>query len=121
VSTADHDDRVVPSHGYKLTAAMQAGQTCSHPIPIDVETEASHGYSPTDKEIAETADMIAFAAANMGLTLPRITGGSFDSRYCGQMRTRRAVSETTIVLAHDHPGQWKPPGSYQDTANSPRR
>jgi len=41
VSTADHDDRVVPSHGYKFTAAMQAGQTCSHPILIDVETEAS--------------------------------------------------------------------------------
>lgn len=46
------------------------GQTCSHPILIDVETEASHWYSPTDKEIAETADKIAFAAANMGLTLP---------------------------------------------------
>jgi hypothetical protein len=38
--------------------------------PHDVETEAGHGYSPTDKEIAETADKIAFAAANMGPTLP---------------------------------------------------
>ena len=43
-STADHDDRVVLSPRLaSSTAALQAGQTCSHPILIDVETEASHG------------------------------------------------------------------------------
>jgi prolyl oligopeptidase len=70
VSTADHDDRVVPSHSYKFTAAMQLVQKCSHPVLIHVETEGSHGYLPTDKRIANTADQIAFTAANVGLTVP---------------------------------------------------
>jgi prolyl oligopeptidase len=60
----------VPSHSYKFTAAMQAVQRCAHPVLIHVETEGSHGYLPTDKRIANTADMIAFTAANLGLTLP---------------------------------------------------
>ncbi len=63
VTTADHDDRVVPSHSFKFTAALQAGQGCSRPILIRVETQASHGYRPTDKRIAELADEWAFAAA----------------------------------------------------------
>ena len=67
VTTADHDDRVVPSHSFKFTAAMQAAQTCSRPILIRVETQASHGYRPTDKRIAELADEWAFAAEQMGL------------------------------------------------------
>jgi prolyl oligopeptidase len=67
VTTADHDDRVVPSHSFKFTAAMQAAQGCDKPILIRIETEASHGYRPTDKRIAELADEWAFAAANMGL------------------------------------------------------
>jgi prolyl oligopeptidase len=67
VTTADHDDRVVPSHSFKFTAAMQAAQECSRRILIRVETQASHGYRPTDKRIAELADQWAFAAAAMGL------------------------------------------------------
>ncbi|MDE3155674.1 MAG: S9 family peptidase [Acidobacteriota bacterium] len=65
VTTADHDDRVVPSHSFKFTAAMQAAQSCARPVIIRVETEASHGYRPTDKRIAELADQWAFALANM--------------------------------------------------------
>jgi prolyl oligopeptidase len=68
VTTADHDDRVVPSHSFKFTAAMQTAQGCDKPILIRIETEASHGYRPTDKRIAELADEWAFAAANMGVT-----------------------------------------------------
>jgi len=67
VTTADHDDRVVPSHSFKFTAAMQAAQGCAHPILIRVETQGSHGYRPTDKRIAELADEWAFAAANLGM------------------------------------------------------
>jgi prolyl oligopeptidase len=67
ITTADHDDRVVPSHSFKFTAAMQAAQACNRPIVIRVETQASHGYRPTDKRIAELADEWAFAAAQMGL------------------------------------------------------
>ena len=67
VTTADHDDRVVPSHSFKFTAAMQAAQSCDTPILIRVETNVSHGYRPTDKRIAELADQWAFTAANMGM------------------------------------------------------
>jgi prolyl oligopeptidase len=70
VTTADHDDRVVPSHSFKFTAAMQAAQGCDRPILIRVETEGSHGYRPTDKRIAELADEWAFAAAGMGMEKP---------------------------------------------------
>jgi prolyl oligopeptidase len=65
VTTADHDDRVVPSHSFKFTAALQAAQACNRPTLIRVETQSSHGYRPTDKRIAELADQWAFAAANM--------------------------------------------------------
>jgi prolyl oligopeptidase len=65
VTTADHDDRVVPSHSFKFTAALQEAQGCAKPVLIRVETQASHGYRPTDKRIAELADEWAFALANI--------------------------------------------------------
>jgi len=65
VTTADHDDRVVPSHSFKFAAALQQAQGCAKPALIRVETQASHGYRPTDKRIAELADEWAFALANM--------------------------------------------------------
>lgn len=67
VTTADHDDRVVPSHSFKFTAALQAAQGCERPILIRVEVDGSHGYRPTDRLIAERADQWAFAAAHLGL------------------------------------------------------
>ena len=70
VVTADHDDRVVPSHSYKFVAALQEAQACAKPVLIRVETQASHGYSPTDKQIAERADVLSFAASQVGIRLP---------------------------------------------------
>jgi prolyl oligopeptidase len=67
ITTADHDDRVVPSHSFKFAAVMQAAQACARPVLIRVEVQGSHGYRPTDKLIAERADEWAFAAANMGM------------------------------------------------------
>ena len=67
LSTADHDDRVVPSHTFKLTSALQAAQGCDKPILVRVQTQGSHGYLPTDKRIAELADQWAFAAGAMGM------------------------------------------------------
>lgn len=67
VTTADHDDRVVPSHSFKFTAAMQAAQGCDRPVLIRVETQGSHAYRPTDRLIAEKADQWAFAAAHLGV------------------------------------------------------
>jgi prolyl oligopeptidase len=68
VTTADHDDRVVPSHSFKFAAAMQAAQACNKPVLIRVEVGGSHGYRPTDKRIAELADQWAFTAAQMGIS-----------------------------------------------------
>jgi prolyl oligopeptidase len=68
--TADHDDRVVPAHSFKFTATLQQAQTCARPVLIRVETQASHGYRPTDKRIAEAADIYSFAASRTGLALP---------------------------------------------------
>jgi prolyl oligopeptidase len=65
VTTADHDDRVVPSHSFKFTAALQAAQSCDRPVLIRVETQGSHAYRPTDRLIAERADQWAFAAAHL--------------------------------------------------------
>jgi prolyl oligopeptidase len=67
VTTADHDDRVVPSHSFKFTAALQAAQGCGRPALIRVETQGSHAYRPTDRLIAERADQWAFAAAHLGV------------------------------------------------------
>lgn len=71
VTTADHDDRVVPSHSFKYAAALQAAQAatpgCTKPTLIRVEVSGSHGYRPTDKLIAERADQWAFAAEAMGV------------------------------------------------------
>jgi prolyl oligopeptidase len=67
VTTADHDDRVVPAHSYKFIAALQADQGCGRPVVIRVETKTSHGYMPTDKRIAQLADVWAFTAWHTGL------------------------------------------------------
>jgi prolyl oligopeptidase len=67
ITTADHDDRVVPSHSFKFAAALQAAQPCDRPVLIRVEMQASHGYRPTDKLIAERADQWTFAAEHLGM------------------------------------------------------
>ena len=70
VVTADHDDRVVPSHSFKFAAALQAAQGCDIPVLIRVATQGSHAYRTTDEEIAERADILAFVAGRLGLELP---------------------------------------------------
>jgi prolyl oligopeptidase len=65
ITTADRDDRVVPSHSFKFAAALQKAQGCDRPVLIRIEVAGSHGYRPTDRIIAEMADLWAFARANM--------------------------------------------------------
>jgi len=61
VTTADHDDRVVPAHSFKYAATLQPAQAGDAPILIRVETRAGHGAGkPTSKIIAEAADRYAF-------------------------------------------------------------
>jgi prolyl oligopeptidase len=61
VTTADHDDRVVPAHSFKFISALQAAQGCENPVLIRIETKAGHGGGkPTQKIIEEISDEYAF-------------------------------------------------------------
>jgi len=66
ITTADRDDRVVPGHSFKFAAAIQAAQTCDHPVLIRIETRAGHGAgTPVSKSIQESADLWSFLIANL--------------------------------------------------------
>ncbi len=70
VTTADTDDRVVPGHSFKYAAALQAAALGNRPRLIRIETRAGHGSGkPTDKIIAEAADIYAFIAAWTGMNV----------------------------------------------------
>ena len=64
ITTADHDDRVVPGHSFKYAAALQAAQAGERPILIRVDVKSGHGAGkPTAKLIEEVADRLAFITA----------------------------------------------------------
>jgi prolyl oligopeptidase len=68
VSTADHDDRVVPAHSFKFAARLQECQGGEAPTLIRIETKAGHGAGkPTSMIIDETADILAFTMANLAM------------------------------------------------------
>jgi prolyl oligopeptidase len=71
ITTADHDDRVVPAHSFKYAATMQAKGSKEKPILIRIETSSGHGASNVTKQIESTADIYAFIMFEMGLT-PRV-------------------------------------------------
>ena len=69
ITTADHDDRVVPAHSFKFAAALQAAQAGPAPVLIRIETRAGHGAGkPTSKAIDETADRFAFLVRVFGMS-----------------------------------------------------
>jgi prolyl oligopeptidase len=72
ITTADHDDRVVPAHSFKFAAALQAAQGCDKPTLIRIETKAGHGAGkPTTKIIEETADRWAFLIKELGMKVSK--------------------------------------------------
>ena len=72
VTTADTDDRVIPGHSFKYTAALQAASTGNKPKLIRIETRAGHGSGkPTEKIIEEYADMWALIAYWTGMKVPQ--------------------------------------------------
>jgi prolyl oligopeptidase len=72
VTTADHDDRVVPAHSFKFAAAAQAAQAGPAPILIRIETKAGHGAGkPTAKVIEEAADRWGFLSRALGMKEPQ--------------------------------------------------
>ncbi len=71
ITTADHDDRVVPSHSFKFAAALQAAQAGAAPILIRVDTSAGHGRGKaTRQRIEEAADRWAFLVRQLDMRLP---------------------------------------------------
>lgn len=69
VTTADHDDRVVPAHSFKYAAELQekAGKDSKNPLLIRIDTNSGHGASNTKKNIELTADIYGFILWNMGV------------------------------------------------------
>jgi prolyl oligopeptidase len=76
ITTADHDDRVVPAHSFKYAAALQEKASRETPILIRIDTKSGHGASSLTKSLETTADIYAFIMHNMGLTLAPGTGTS---------------------------------------------
>ena len=68
ITTADHDDRVVPGHSFKYAAALQAAQAGDSPVLIRIDTKSGHGPSSTTKTLEQTADIYAFIFYNLGVT-----------------------------------------------------
>jgi prolyl oligopeptidase len=70
ITTADHDDRVVPAHSFKYAAQLQekAGKSSANPLMIRVDVNSGHGASNTKKALETTADTYAFMFQNMRLT-----------------------------------------------------
>ena len=68
VTTADHDDRVVPAHSFKFAATLQENNEGTNPTLIRIETRAGHGAGkPTSKQIEEAADIWSFVMYNLGM------------------------------------------------------
>ena len=75
ITTADHDDRVVPAHSFKFAAAAQAAQAGAAPILIRIDTKAGHGAGkPTGKQIEEVADRWGFLSRALNMSEPAAVG-----------------------------------------------
>lgn len=69
ITTADHDDRVVPAHAMKFAATLQEADAGINPVLVRIETKAGHGGGkPTSKQIEEYSDIIAFLVKTFGLS-----------------------------------------------------
>lgn len=68
VTTADHDDRVVPAHSYKFISELQHANKGANPTLIRIETMSGHGAGkPTSKQIQEATDVLSFMMYNLGV------------------------------------------------------
>jgi len=68
ITTADHDDRVVPAHSFKYAATLQAEASRANPVLIRIETKSGHAASSTAKTIDLTTDVYSFLFYNLGVT-----------------------------------------------------
>jgi prolyl oligopeptidase len=68
ITTADHDDRVVPAHSFKYAATLQSLASPDNPVLIRIETKSGHGASSLTKQLETAADVYAFTMHNLGVT-----------------------------------------------------
>jgi len=68
ITTADHDDRVVPGHSFKYAATLQAGASHENPVLIRIDTNSGHSASSTTKRLEQTRDIYSFIFYNLGVT-----------------------------------------------------
>ncbi len=68
ITTADHDDRVVPAHSFKYAAALQEKASHANPVLIRIDTQSGHGASNTSKALDTAADIYSFLMYNLGVT-----------------------------------------------------
>jgi len=75
ITTADHDDRVVPAHSFKFAARLQEYHRGRNPVLIRIDTKAGHGAGkPTTKQIEEKTDELAFLSQELGLKVTLKSG-----------------------------------------------
>lgn len=77
ITTADHDDRVVPAHSFKYAATLQEAHRGPHPVLIRIQTKAGHGAGkPTSMQIDEAADVYSFLVKVLDMKLPTTDGAA---------------------------------------------
>jgi prolyl oligopeptidase len=70
ITTADHDDRVVPAHSFKFAAKLQESHRGANPVLIRIDQKAGHGAGkPTSKQIDEWSDVLSFTMFHLGMTV----------------------------------------------------
>ena len=123
ITTADHDDRVVPAHSFKFAAALQAAQAGDAPVLIRIETKAGHGAGkPTAKVIEEAADRWAFLVKTLGVddTVPQARGRPM-TRLARAPAPTRLLDEADVRSGRRGGGAIARPRRQARPADHPRR
>jgi len=91
VTTADHDDRVVPAHSFKFAATLQEANAGANPTLIRIESNAGHGGGmPTSKRIELSTDIWSFVMSNLGM--------NFRETFAGDGKPAAVKPEAKKVL-----------------------
>jgi len=94
ITTADHDDRVVPAHSFKFASRLQEFHTGDNPVLIRIETNAGHGAGkPTSKQIDEAADVWSFVMKNLNMPFVEQDGKEQASQQTGEKATEAPASK----------------------------
>lgn len=97
ITTADHDDRVVPAHSFKFAARLQEYHIGTNPVLIRIETNAGHGAGkPTDKQIAEAADTWSFVMYNLGMSFKTEADNKKDNAIEKELQKLREENGGTL-------------------------